>query len=595
MPDDNHAIAATETRDIATLPISEAIEAYAPQFAAVLPPNIPLDHFTRMVMTAISVNPDLISADRRSFFNACVKCASDGLLPDGREAALVIMRTKVKNRTGGETYIDAIAYLPMVAGIRKRMRNSGEVESATAEVVYRRDHFKYELGDDAYIEHKPPPLDEDRGDAIGAYAIIKLTSGETLREVMRKDEIERARAISRAATSPAGPWVKWWSEMARKTVLRRCAKAAPQAAVLEKLLARDDELPEPPPASLIEPPPPRPRREQFVEHQPEPEPPPFAFTDPDGEIHEFDDPESAASEFNLALTTAAKARGEDGISGLWESNGALLSALRDHDRADLADGLSRDCGELLARARAAAAEAAQQNPERVSSLRPGEETPGGHIDADDGAGGSSEAKTRQSAPADARPVSPVRQETQANPGAPGERGGSPAEAATAPKASPLPQSTARPASARPAARAPSPAVEITGQSGVEVQDMGYLHPEMERQAQKAERLVPRQPPAGELGLGVPDSKPAPADDRPPNMEIPTIYVNGKPDWRAWTITAFLPALRSFTETGEEGLRKLSFFLGDNAENRKWAEAAGLSELISPAVLAQAKIVDGKPA
>lgn len=322
MPDDNHAVAPVGPRDLATMPIEQALDAYAPNFAAVLPPNIPVDHFKRMVVTAINVNPELVGADRRTLFNSCVKCASDGLLPDGREAALVIYRTKVKDRSGQERWIDAVQYLPMVAGIRKRLRNSGEVDSATAEVVYRKDRFKYRLGDGAFIEHEPPALDEDRGDAIGAYAIIRLSSGETIREVMGIKEIERARAMSRAKDAAAGAWVKWWGEMARKTVLRRAAKAAPQASALEKLLMRDEEADLPEPAA-IEPPPPRPRREHFqlppMEEAAEEESASYAVVDLDGVETLYATTDEASGALADILRDAAR-RGLAALDGAWESN-----------------------------------------------------------------------------------------------------------------------------------------------------------------------------------------------------------------------------------------------------------------------------------
>lgn len=254
---------AIDNRALMEMPLTEAIEAYAPNFAAVLPPNVSVAHFKRMVVLAISTNPDLWKADRRTLFNACVKCASDGLLPDGREAALVVYRTKIKDRQGQERYIDAAQYLPMVAGIRKRMRNSGDVISATAEVVYKNDHFRYRKGDDGGIEHEPAPLEAEPGQPIGAYAIIRLANGETIREVMRLHEIERVRSFSRAKDGPA--WKNWWTEMARKSALRRASKAVPQSALLERLLVRDEEAPELPAPETMALVPPRPSREDFEE------------------------------------------------------------------------------------------------------------------------------------------------------------------------------------------------------------------------------------------------------------------------------------------------------------------------------------------
>src|SRR5271154_2351552 len=104
---------------------------YEPQIAAVLPLHIPPEKFRRVVITAVNLNPDLLKADRRSLFTACVRAAADGLYPDGREAALVM-------------FGNSATYMPMIHGIRKRMRNTGEVTSAEAEVVYERDFFDYE-------------------------------------------------------------------------------------------------------------------------------------------------------------------------------------------------------------------------------------------------------------------------------------------------------------------------------------------------------------------------------------------------------------------------------------------------------------------
>jgi phage RecT family recombinase len=231
------------------------------QFRAVLPAHIRPDKFRNVILTAVNENPDLWKADRRSFFTSCVKCAQDGLLPDGREAALVIFNTKTKGAGGQEVWVAKVQYMPMVYGIRKRMRNTGEVLSADAHVVYQKDQFDYELGDNPHIFHKPAGLG-DGGAPIGAYAIIKLTNGEILRDVMSVAAIERSRAISRAKDGPM--WSKFWEEGAKKTVLRRCSKAAPTSAEIDRLLSRDEPEPgdEPviPPEQLA---PPRPRLADF--------------------------------------------------------------------------------------------------------------------------------------------------------------------------------------------------------------------------------------------------------------------------------------------------------------------------------------------
>ena len=57
---------------------------------------------------------------------------------------------------------------------------------------------------------------------------------------MSLGEIEKVRKVSRAANK--GPWVDWWEEMARKTVLRRLSKRLPMSTDLDDLIRRDDAL-----------------------------------------------------------------------------------------------------------------------------------------------------------------------------------------------------------------------------------------------------------------------------------------------------------------------------------------------------------------
>jgi recombinational DNA repair protein RecT len=121
----------------------------------------------------------------------------------------------------------------MYQGLLKKVRNTGELVSISANVVYERDHFEYELGDDERIVHKPAI--GDRGKPVAAYAIAKLKSGGIEREVMDATAIRQVQAVSRA-TSDDGPWAKWPDEMARKTVIRRLYKRLPSSTEMDRYL-----------------------------------------------------------------------------------------------------------------------------------------------------------------------------------------------------------------------------------------------------------------------------------------------------------------------------------------------------------------------
>lgn len=131
------------------------------QFAAVLPKHIPADRFGRVVLTAVQTSPELLNVERRSLWNACMKAAQDGLLPDGRLAALVVFKDKRRGPIA--------QYMPMIAGIRQKVRNSGEVATFDAHVVHEKDLFDYELGDDPHIVHRP--VRGERGKIIAAYSV----------------------------------------------------------------------------------------------------------------------------------------------------------------------------------------------------------------------------------------------------------------------------------------------------------------------------------------------------------------------------------------------------------------------------------------
>src|ERR1700709_561055 len=85
-----------------------------------LPPSLPSDKFIRTVQTAITLNPQLAECDKTSVLGACMNAAADGLGPDGREATLTIYNTKQKDGS----WKKAAQYIPMVAGVIKRVRNS---------------------------------------------------------------------------------------------------------------------------------------------------------------------------------------------------------------------------------------------------------------------------------------------------------------------------------------------------------------------------------------------------------------------------------------------------------------------------------------
>lgn len=218
--------------------IRQSLNQLAPELQAALPRHVTPEKFSRVAMTAIQNDPMLIDADRKSLFGSIVKLAQMGLLPDGREAALVIFNQKAK----GGGYEKKVQAMPMIAGLLKMVRQSGELASIDSHVVYENDKFTYRPGVDVVPVFEPDWFG-DRGKPIGVYALATLKDGTQIPpEIMNYEQVEKVRSVSKAGNNEYGPWSQWWSEMARKTVLRRLSKRLPMSTDLEEAFESDPSM-----------------------------------------------------------------------------------------------------------------------------------------------------------------------------------------------------------------------------------------------------------------------------------------------------------------------------------------------------------------
>ena len=209
------------------------------EIAKALPKDVDPDRFIRTTITAVQMNPELLNANRRSLLAACMKAAQDGLMLDGREAVLNIYNTKIKV-DGRDTWELVVQYLPMVRGLLKVSRNSGEISHIDAAAVYEKDEFIFERGDESRIVHRPYIGEDDPGQVIAAYCIAKLSNGEVHREVMTRRDIEKVRAASK---SPNGPgWRDWYDQFAIKSVIKRATKLLPSSSDrMERVIQHDND------------------------------------------------------------------------------------------------------------------------------------------------------------------------------------------------------------------------------------------------------------------------------------------------------------------------------------------------------------------
>lgn len=208
------------------------IEKMEPEFKKALGSTVPSERFVRIAKTAVNSNPELANAERTSLLSAITQAAQDGLVIDGKEAAIVMFKGKAQ-------------YMPMVQGLIKRMRKHSDFGSISHGIVYQKEidegRFEYVKGDNEFLRHEPFALGENKGDPVGAYAVLTTKDGEKFRAVMDIEAINKR--LSKGNNSPAKR--EWREEFIIKTVLKQLYKIAPnsgdETGVLDGVFGKEEE------------------------------------------------------------------------------------------------------------------------------------------------------------------------------------------------------------------------------------------------------------------------------------------------------------------------------------------------------------------
>lgn len=219
--------------------LRQQLELRLDQFKHALPSHVTPQQFVAVLTRAAMANNDLVLADRISFFEAALAAAIDGLMPDGKEGAMVIYNTKVKI-SGAEQWIKKVQWLPMIRGIITKLYNTGQVKGITVGVVYEGDTFRAwtdDLGEHIEFEEGEK---QNREVIRRTFAAVFMKDGGVFVETMREEDIEKVRNASKSKEK--GPWVDWKDEMRKKTVFKRLAKRLPVSREIAQVISRDDYL-----------------------------------------------------------------------------------------------------------------------------------------------------------------------------------------------------------------------------------------------------------------------------------------------------------------------------------------------------------------
>ncbi|MBO7670352.1 MAG: recombinase RecT [Oscillospiraceae bacterium] len=212
--------------------LQQYIEKMKPGIAAALPSVLTPERFTRMVLSAVSSNPQLAGTTPASFLGAMMTAAQLGLEPNTPlgQAYLIPFRN---NKKGVVECQFQLGY----KGLIDLAYRSGEISTIQAQVVYENDTFEYAFGLEPTLKHVPAMT--DRGAPSFVYAVFRTKDGGYGFEVMSVDDIrQHARKYSKAYDS--GPWKTNFEEMAKKTVLKRVLKYAPLKSDFLRGVSQDE-------------------------------------------------------------------------------------------------------------------------------------------------------------------------------------------------------------------------------------------------------------------------------------------------------------------------------------------------------------------
>ena len=205
-----------------SMSIAELIKTLEPEIRKALPSVISTERFTRMALSALNNNQQLMECSQMSFLAALMNAAQLGLEPNTPLGQAYLIPYKNKGKLECQFQLGFKGMIDLI------YRNEN-VQTIQAHCVHKYDTFSYAFGLNPKLEHIPS-VDENgsRGEITYVYALYKLANGGFGFEVMSKGDIDRhAEKYSKSFDSSFSPWKTDYDSMAKKTVIKKLLKYAP--------------------------------------------------------------------------------------------------------------------------------------------------------------------------------------------------------------------------------------------------------------------------------------------------------------------------------------------------------------------------------
>ena len=204
------------------------------QFEMALPRHISAARFTRIALTALRLNPRLLTCSQPSVLGGLMQAAQLGLeISDVRGQCYLIPR--MNRKLGGMEATFQLGYRGMID-----LAGRGGITVEPRE-VREGDRFDYEYGTDSHLTHKPAL--EDRGEVVAFYAVAHFPDGRRPSfEVMSRSEMEGHRDRFQSSKGGDNPWSEHFEAMGRKTMVRRLLNYLPLPVEVQSAIEADDRV-----------------------------------------------------------------------------------------------------------------------------------------------------------------------------------------------------------------------------------------------------------------------------------------------------------------------------------------------------------------
>jgi recombination protein RecT len=206
-----------------------------PAISEALPKSKGMDaeRLSRIVLTTLKMNPKLLDCTIESLLGAVLQSAQLGLEPNLLGSCYFI------------PYKNTVSFQIGYKGLIDLVTRKGEVTSIVAQEVRSGDYFHYEYGRNETLVHRPAPSKE-RGEITCFYAYAHLKNGGFTFQVMGLDEIEAVRDQFSVAykydKGASSMWVKHFSAMAQKTIIKKLIKYLPISVETQSAVAVDETI-----------------------------------------------------------------------------------------------------------------------------------------------------------------------------------------------------------------------------------------------------------------------------------------------------------------------------------------------------------------